>query len=444
MTFVHQPPTMNLMDVLSNDEEFLNRAMASPEFSLAIRRANTRYLHWDQFRHRPLPSGFSHENSWTYLKFLRRSSLRAAPFADKENKPFQFSLPDEAQRVLSQIDRWAGDSLETGIGGPLPSRERYIVSSLMEEAIASSQLEGAATTRVVAKEMLRSGRAPRDKSEQMIVNNWHSIQHLRACKNQPLTPQLICEIQALLTQKTMQNVDEIGRFRARDDVVVTWHDRVVHEPPRASTLTARMDALCHFANNDADEPWIHPIVKAAMLHFWLAYDHPFADGNGRTARALVYWYLLSRGYWLFEYMAISRLFLKAPAQYGRAYLYTETDEGDLTYFLMLNLRVIHLAFEELRLYIQRKNDEIASAVQSLQSQSGLNGRQRQFLAHVARHPDGVFTVENYRKDNNVVYQTARQDLLSLVEKGWLHQSKRGKAFVFFASPDLAQRLGEAS
>lgn len=421
MTFVHSPPALKLVDVLRDAPDFLDRADSSPEFEMAMRRANARYLHWDQFRHQPLPSGFSHEFSWAYLKFLRRSSLRAAPFADKDDKPFAFSLPDEAQRVLSQIDRWAGDTLETGSGGPLPSRERYIVSSLMEEAIASSQLEGAVTTRVVAKEMLRSGRTPRDKSEQMIVNNWRSIQHLRRCQKQPLTPQLICEIQALLTQKTMQNEDEVGRFRTRDDVVVTWNERVVHQPPLAEKLAERMDALCRFANHDDDEPWVHPVVKAAMLHFWLAYDHPFADGNGRTARALVYWYLLSRGYWLFEYMAISRLFLKAPAQYGRAYLYTETDEGDLTYFLMLNLRVVHLAFEELRSYIQRKNAEIAAAVQSLQSQSGLNSRQRQFLAHVVRRPDELFTVESYRKENNVVYQTARQDLLSLVEKGLLQQ-----------------------
>ena len=46
--------------------------------------------------------------------------------------------------------------------------QRYLVNSLMEEAIRSSQLEGATTTRRVAKELLRSGREPKDRGERMI------------------------------------------------------------------------------------------------------------------------------------------------------------------------------------------------------------------------------------------------------------------------------------
>lgn len=440
MPFVKTPPALSLVDVLRGDPDFLDRVAATPEFEKAIARANARYLHWDQFRHRPLPAGFTLPQGWAYLKFSRRSALRSAPFGDADGKSFVFSLPDNAQKILSQIDRFAGDNIETEAGGRLPSRERYIVSSLMEEAIASSQLEGAATTRVVAKEMLSSGRAPRDRSEQMIVNNWISIQSLRARRNEPMTPQLLCAIQKQLTTGTMKDEADAGAFRDRDDVVVTWREEVVHQPPAAAMLPARMEAFCRFANSDEGEPWLHPVVKAAMLHFWLAYDHPFADGNGRTARALVYWYLLSRGYWLFEYMAISRLFLKAPTQYGRAYLYTETDDGDLTYFLMLNLRVIHLALEELRLYIRRKNAEITAAVGALQHHRDLNLRQRQFLANALRHPDERHSVEKYRVENNVVYQTARQDLLALMEKGLLSMHKSGKAFVFTPVPDLSERL----
>jgi hypothetical protein len=42
--------------------------------------------------------------------------------------------------------------------------------------------------------------------------------------------------------------------------------------------------------------FIHPVMRAITLHFWLAYDHPFCDGNGRTARALFYWSMLKQGY----------------------------------------------------------------------------------------------------------------------------------------------------
>ena len=46
-------------------------------------------------------------------------------------------------------------------------------------------------------------------------------------------------------------------------------------------------------------------MRAILLHFWLAYDDPFLDGNGRTARILFFWLLRKHGYWLAEYLSIS-------------------------------------------------------------------------------------------------------------------------------------------
>lgn len=439
MRLIKIPPQLDLHELLMSQPDFFLKAASSTEFNAAMRHANNRYFHWDNFRHRPLPDGFGLQQSWAYLKFLRRVNKKTAPFSDKNGAPFSLSLPESVQKTLNEIDRWSGDVIGTH-GPQLPSRERYVISSLMEEAIASSQLEGAATTRDIAKEMLRSGRKPNDEHEQMIVNNWLSLQHLRALKTTPLTPQLVCDIHARITNKTMKDAGESGRIRIRDDVVVTWRDEVVHQPPKAALLEGRLEAFCRFANHDDDDPWLHPVVKAAMLHFWLAYDHPFTDGNGRTARALVYWYLLSRGYWLFEYLAISRYFLRAPGQYARAYLYTETDEGDLTYFIVHHLRVIHLAFRDLRLYLERKTRELAASSETLQHCPNLNLRQRNLIAHALAHPEHRYTIETHRTTNGIVYQTARQDLLDLAQKELLHQQKQGKAFVFVPSSQLAQRL----
>ena len=57
----------------------------------------------------------------------------------------------------------------------------------------------------------------------------------------------------------------------------------------------------------------------------LAFIHPFVDGNGRTARSLVYWYMMKKGYWLTEYLSISRIIYRNKAQYEKAFLYTEAD-----------------------------------------------------------------------------------------------------------------------
>ena len=74
--------------------------------------------------------------------------------------------------------------------------------------------------------------------------------------------------------------------------------------------------------------FIHPIVKGIIIHFLIAFIHPFVDGNGRTASAIFYWYMLRKGYWLTEYLSISRIISRSKRQYEKAYLYTECDGNE--------------------------------------------------------------------------------------------------------------------
>jgi Fic family protein len=435
---VRHPPKVDLSDLLLNQPDLL-QLFRRPELAAILQQVNDKYVHWDKFRWLPLPEDLSHRTIWAYIRFQRNLNQRPVPLLDKQGQPFSYWLPDRVLRILNQIDRWSGETILSDQPG-LPSRERYVISSLMEEAIASSQLEGAATTRQIAKEMLRSGRRPRNHHEQMIYNNWETIQYLRLNKNMKLSPETLCEIHAMITDKTLKDQSDAGRVRTSDDVYVYYRDEITHIPPPASQLQKRIQDFCDFANNDDEHQWIHPVIKATILHFWLGYDHPFVDGNGRTARAIFYWYLLSRGYWLFEYLSISRNFLKAPSQYHTAYLYTETDSGDLTYFIMYNLRVTHISFRDLHEYLQRKQEELVGANELLRRYQGLNDRQRAVIAHALRHPDAEYTVNKHKIAHGVVYQSARTDLLDLVERGLLKKELRGKAYIFSPSEKIISQL----
>ena len=99
-------------------------------------------------------------------------------------------------------------------------RDTYLINSLIEEAITSSQIEGAATTRKVAKEMLRQKRAPRDRSERMIVNNYFAMEYINDVANEDLTPSLILELQRILTKNTLDNANAVGHWRKTNDVYV--------------------------------------------------------------------------------------------------------------------------------------------------------------------------------------------------------------------------------
>jgi len=223
--------------------------------------------------------------------------------------------------------------------------------------MTSSQLEGAGTTRVVAKDMLRSGRKPRYHGERMIYNNYLAMQELKRWRDQPLTPDAVFEIRRLITSDTLEEPSQAGRFRTAADNVVVEDEtgRVLHLPPNAEELPQRLRSLCDFANGVHDgEGFLHPVVRAIALHFQIGYDHPFCDGNGRTARTLFYWSMLRSGYWLTEYLSVSSVFKNAKAQYLRSYLQTESDESDLSYFVDHHLEVIVDAIDNLHGYLARK------------------------------------------------------------------------------------------
>jgi Fic family protein len=344
---------------------------------------------------------------------------------------------------LHQIDLGSGGqvSLPDQITNP-QTRDRYLVSSLMEEAITSSQLEGAVTTREVAKEMIRTGRKPRDNSERMILNNYATMQRIRELKDRDLTPELVLEIHRLVTDGTMEDPTAAGRFRLphEERVVGDDYDQIVHIPPPAEELEERMKEMCAFANVETPDYFIHPAVRAILLHFWLAYDHPFYDGNGRTARALFYWAMIRRGYWLFEFISISKIIKKAPMKYSLSFLHTETDDNDLTYFLLAQTRVIRQAIAELHAYIRRKTEEFRDAESHMKALDLFNHRQVELLLHAIKHPNHRYTFASHGKSHGIVYQTARADLIDLSARGMLDSQKKGKQWIFLSPSDLSERL----
>lgn len=405
-----------------------------------------KYEHWDHLRHLTPPADLSLEEWWLGIKLARHAISQELPLRDKAQKPFMISVADSMQRRLFLIARDAAGSIE-GLDRPEDdkSRERYLIRSLMEEAMTSSQLEGAATTTQVAKEMLKTGRLPRDYGERMIYNNYVAMRELKRWQKQPLTVDAVFEMHRLLTHETFAS-DAAGRLRRADENIVIEDEvgTVLHMPPPAAELPQRLQALCDFANTDDAEAFIHPVIRAIVIHFQIGYDHPFCDGNGRTARALFYWSMLRSGFWMTEYLSISSILKKAPSKYSRAFLYTETDESDASYFVDHQLDVILSAIGSLHGYLARKEQERTRAETLLKPGSKLaariNHRQRSLLLNALRHSDKPYTIEVHRRTHDVTYQTARSDLLGLVAAGLMSQHQQGRVFVFQPVPDLAGRL----
>jgi Fic family protein len=351
-------------------------------------------------------------------------------------------------RQLHRIDIGAGGAI--GIPEQITNsqtRDQYYVKSLIQEAITSSQLEGAVTTRELAKEMIQSGRKPIDRSEKMVLNNFITMRRISHIKDKPLDQDLLFELHDLITRETLDDPSAAGRFRKESEEVHVYDEedqQVLYKPPPAKELKDRLEILYEFANKkdgDAGSQFIHPVVRAIIVHFWVAYEHPFVDGNGRSARAFFYWAMLYYKYWLFEYVSISGILLDAPKRYARSFLYTETDENDLTYFIEYQIEVIDRAVESLHRYIEKKVKETREFEQQLKGLSSLNHRQRALVMHAIKHPFQDYTFDSHKLSHAISHQTSRTDIIELEDKSLLKRSKRGNKYIFQAVNDLSKRLG---
>lgn len=449
-TPVSPPNLASLLQSLTASNPELIFELMKPEDLTEDKKG--RYLHWDKLRHLPLNNFQSHEHWWLSIKLARNSLYKKLPFVATDNNPFQFSMPDQIYRELHWLDRYAAGAIQaTNAITNSQTRHTYLIRSLIEEAINSSQLEGASTTRNEAKEMIRQDRAPQDKSECMILNNYLAMQFIRDNKEEVLTPSIVFELHRIITKGTIDG-SEIGRFRTENDMIHVVDNKTkqsLHTPPPAEQLGLRLQKLCDFANlnfqSQTNDAFLHPVIQAITLHFMLAYDHPFCDGNGRTARALFYWAMAKKGYWLMEFVSISRVIKKASSQYGKAFLYTETDDNDLTYFLIHQLEVIHQAVDDLHVFLHEKMQGIKEAerllVDNPKLQGKLNFRQLALLRHALKHPRFSYVVQEHQRSHGISYDVARKDLLQMADQlNLLIKTKQGRSYYFVVPNNLEKRI----
>ena len=444
MFFKLEKPKLTKSDV----EEGLN---AIKEPSRGMREIlqwseDPQYRYWDTFRHKATTLNLKPEVAWTAVKISRSvvSRMRTTPIRTKAGKPFAWRSMARLDAFFHEIDMSLGGTLRLrGVDLNEKYQQEFIARGVMEEAIASSQLEGANTARKVAKRMLMEGRRPGTKSERMIVNNYKAMLAIEeSYKNGPLSLDMLLRLHEILTEGTLDDPKDAGRLRSGegDDVYVIDGQGTIYQKVFTSEFEKKeLDRLVVYSNESVNDSkqFTHPVVKAVILHFWIAYLHPFVDGNGRLARLLFYWSLLRDGYWGFTYLPISRVIKEAHSQYGMAYTYAEQDDEDFTYFLDYHIRKIEEALRYFRAYVDKKSKEHATLHHRLIDDHNLNERQVRVLQYLHANPGEFISTASYEKINGIAGPTAAKDVKQLVTLGFLNRRKSGRTVRYYATPKIA-------
>ncbi|MBP6974492.1 MAG: Fic family protein [Candidatus Pacebacteria bacterium] len=408
---------------------------------LLISVSGEEYLYWDKIKYKQLPEGLTKEEAWSAIKFVRSLKSEETPIRDfASNKNFRWYKPDYLDKLLHELDMDMGGSLHVGTSEiDIKQRNSFISRGVMEEAIASSQLEGAHTTRKAAKKMILENRKPHNESERMILNNYKTMLLIESeYKNKKLNVDLLLELHTKVTESTMDTI-ETGRFRENsDDLVVQDKIKgvIYHVPPSNEFLKKEILRFVDFANDVDENNFIHPVVKAILIHFWFAYLHPFTDGNGRMSRLLFYWYLLKKGYWAFSYLPISSVIKKSPEQYGMAYVYSEQDDLDVTYFLNYTLKKIKMAIADFKKYVELKKEENKIMSNLAHNAYGFNLRQIQVLQFLYENPTEFTTMTIHMNSQQISKKTAIGDLKELLKEGFLTEKPQGRYSYYFATTKL--------
>lgn len=387
--------------------------LQNPAAAEKINSLQDSYAYWSDVKYKKVEGITDARTLWNVLKAGRLA--KAVEVYPKFN--LHFSMTNQMMRLCHIFDmnfggNWGNESII-----PKDNSKRYLVGSIIEEAISSSQMEGASTTRKIAKEMLRKNITPKDKSQRMIYNNYQTIQYLASHTKEPLSEALILQIHSLITKDTLENAGDCGRFRNNNDVVVEnaiTHE-VVHVPPCFTEIRPSIEWLVDFVNQDNLPVFIHPVIKATIIHFFISYLHPFVDGNGRTARALFHWYMLKEGYWLTEYLSISRVIYKSKTAYEKAFLYGEADHNDMGYFITYHLNALHKAFEEMKKYISKKTAQ-QNDHNRLLKLGTITQRQAEILYMFLKNEDTLLTVKDITSKFLVSPTTAKHDIMGLVNQ----------------------------
>jgi len=238
-------------------------------------------------------------------------SFVPAPFPPKGGFDFDPKILKknlEATRLLGKLD---------GITKLLPDEDFFLLMYLRKDAASSSQIEGTMATMIDAIEAEVQVRTniPQDVDDILhyIKALNYGMKRMRK-DNFPLTLRFVRELHKQLMEKARAtHFSDPGEFRKTQNWIGgTNPNNARFVPPNIPDMEKALGDLEKFIHSDDA---VAPIIKAGLAHAQFETIHPFLDGNGRTGRMLITFYLWKEGFLEKPVLFLSSFFKKHQKVY---------------------------------------------------------------------------------------------------------------------------------
>ncbi len=404
---------------------------------LWLKYTQSRYAPIEDIKYRLEKLGIS-KNDWPSLKEKIQSfrKMGAVPFfINTIGKKFWYFPSDSINKKIHEIES-SGNRLYDRIENQGTFKHEFLANAAVEEAITSAIHEGANSTRSKAKALIASGDKPKNKDEWMLINNYHAMKWIKDNSNLPVSTELILRIHEIVTKNTLEGDDVNFCGKLRDDAVyVTSHLGIKHEGVKHDKLT---EALNEAIKSTTDHPrFLHSLLKGIILHYFIAFIHPFFDGNGRTARTLFYFKGMKNNLKFVELLSVSADLKRHGNKYEKSFELVKEHEFDMTYFIDFCLDSLSTALNQ----VEKKVNYLIDITKLIDS-IGINSNQVALLQRMVLNKYGEIAIEEYATNIGKSREIARKELKQLFAKKILKEEKKGKKFVYLVKAKELKQLVE--
>ncbi len=182
-----------------------------------------------------------------------------------------------------------------------------------------------------------------------------------------------------------------------------------------------------FALSSSNHPrFLHSLIKGILFHYFIAYIHPFFDGNGRIARSLFYFKAIKNNLQFVELLSISATLKDMGKKYEKSFDLVVEHDLDMTYFIDVCLDSLLKA-----LINAKRKVEYLIKIATLQEKYQLNSQQIVLLQKMALNKFRSISIEEYAESIKKSREIARLYLKDLARKKLLIEKKESKKFVFW-------------